>query len=519
MKSDACYLRYSSHAQDESTSIDVQREACQRAAGGVCVEYIDRAKTGRAIGGRAQLQALLADAEAGRLRRVIVWKFSRIGRNLAESASVIQQLEDSGVEVTSATEGSDPFARSIFLAMAEHYSRELASNTRGGLCKRFEQGGFTGGVAPYGFHVTTRDKRRVLEVDETEAAIVRECAHWYTTEASGLKIIARRLRERGISSRRGGEWCFTSVRSLLVNPILTGRLRFNVRRMQLNRKSGNRVPRMREATEHLERQDEALRILDDATFATIAERMTKSRRGGTGAKRAPRGVAPFTGLVFCRCGAKCHRLKSANAKGEYRYYLCSRKMRYDDCQHGYRVREDALMAVVKDRFARLFKHEDRIIARALELAAAAVKSNRGEADRIKSELAAVEGRQSRLVELMMDRQIPASAKATFGREMAEAEDRRAMLLAALDGLREQANAHTAGLAAAVREAFEVARESLAAAATPEQFNRLVDDFIGPLEIQADGGLVPQKQTPPASAEGNLLEYVAGGGFEPPTSGL
>src|SRR5262249_24059610 len=98
-KQNAAYARYSSHAQDEGSSIEVQIAHCERAAGGTCTHYIDRAKTGRAIGGRLQFQALLADAEAGKIGRVFVWKFARIGRNLAEAADAIQRLEDWGVQV------------------------------------------------------------------------------------------------------------------------------------------------------------------------------------------------------------------------------------------------------------------------------------------------------------------------------------------------------------------------------------------------------------------------------------
>ena len=56
------------------------------------------------------------------------------------------------------------------------------------------------------------------------------------------------------------------------------------------------------------------------------------------------------------------------------------------------------------------------------------------------------------------------------------------------------------------------------ASTPEQFNRFVEEFVGPMMIEADGA-IRQKQLPSAEAEGNLKSNIAGGGFEPPTSGL
>ena len=157
MKHDAIYARYSSHAQDDSTSIEVQLEQCERAAGGKCVHYIDRAKTGRAVGGREQLLKLLADAEAGRVGRVYVYKFDRLGR-AAETHVIAQQLDDAGVQLISATEGTNQLARGIQLVVAEDYSRQLAERTRSGLVKRFEQNAFTGGVAPFGYHVADRGR-------------------------------------------------------------------------------------------------------------------------------------------------------------------------------------------------------------------------------------------------------------------------------------------------------------------------------------------------------------------------
>lgn len=249
MKHDAIYARYSSHAQDDSTSIEVQIEQCERAAGGKCNHYIDRAKTGRATGGRTELIRLLADAEAGKIGRVFVYKFDRLGR-AAETHVIAQQLDDASVQLISATEGTKELARGIQLVVAQDYSRQLAQRTRDGLIKRFEQGGFTGGVAPFGYRVAEREGRKVLEVNPDEAAIVRDVVRWYLGESLGFKRIAKRMRERGILSRRQNDkgqrrslgWSNTSVRALLVNPLLTGRTRYNARRMHLNRTSGQAIP-------------------------------------------------------------------------------------------------------------------------------------------------------------------------------------------------------------------------------------------------------------------------------------
>ena len=118
----------------------------------------------------------------------------------------------------------------------------------------------------------------------------------------------------------------------------------------------------------------------------------------------------------------------------------------------------------------------------------------------------------------MDRAIPEAAKASIGRELAEVEQRRGELHASLDGLREQANDNTDAIAEAVRRVFERARVGLAQASTPEAFNKFVEQFVGPMQALPDGTFT-EKQMPPACAEGIVQRQVAGGGFEPPTSGL
>ena len=79
MKGDAIYARYSSHAQDDGSSIEIQKEACEKALGGRAKLYADAAKTGRALAGRSGLNQLMQDARAGRIKRLCIWRFSRIG--------------------------------------------------------------------------------------------------------------------------------------------------------------------------------------------------------------------------------------------------------------------------------------------------------------------------------------------------------------------------------------------------------------------------------------------------------
>ena len=248
LKLTAIYARYSSHAQDGGTSIDVQIEACSRGLER-CLEYIDRARTGRSMVGREALLRLLADAEAGKIDRVVVYKYDRLGRNLAETSAIIAQLEDCGVEVGSVTEGKDALARGMHLVISEHYSRALAERTHAGLVKRFEQKSWTGGPAPYGYMVEKLESgRHLLKVNPQEAEVVRWLFETYTSESIGMKGLARSLRGKGIPTRKCPIWTFTSVRRILTNDISIGKLVYNRRRFKLNKNTGRRVPVWRDPT-------------------------------------------------------------------------------------------------------------------------------------------------------------------------------------------------------------------------------------------------------------------------------
>jgi len=277
-KKTAIYARYSSHAQDGGTSIDVQVEACSHGLqAGKFREYVDRARTGRSIAGRESLLQLLADTEAGQIDRVVVYKYDRLGRNLAETSAIIAQLEDCGVDVSSVSEGKDALARGMHLVISEHYSRVLADRTRDGLMQRFKQGAWTGGPPPYGYRIVERDGLKCLAIDEAEAPAIRSMFRDYL-DGKGLKEIASDLRQRGVPTRRGGPWTFSSVRSILHNEIYGGKARFNRRQFKLNRKTGRRVPQWRDPKDVAWREDETLRIIPAKDYAEVERRMAERAR-------------------------------------------------------------------------------------------------------------------------------------------------------------------------------------------------------------------------------------------------
>ena len=516
-KYDALYARYSSHAQDDGTSIAVQIESCERAAGNPLKHFIDQAKTGRTTGGRTELLRLMEEAEAGRIDRLYVYKYDRLGR-AAETHVLVEDLEQHGVQVISVTEGTNALARGVQLVVAADYSRVLAERTRDGLVQRHKQGFWTGGPPPYGFRsVSDADGKKRLAIHPDEAETVRFIFQAYDSEAVSLKEVANRVRDRGVPTRLGGPWGFTTVRSILTNRMLLGEVRFLRRCYKLNRSTGKRVPRWSDESRHLMTRDESLRIIDDATFERVQARLAEN------SVERPRDVGelrPFTRHLFCAgCGDVYYCRKSKNAKGEYRYYSCGRRMakRAGDCSNTASVREDRLVARIQSAMTAVFDDMDGVLDEVMAMSQEALEQNRAESERLKGEIAEADKFVANLTRLLVDPDIEAGAKKAIARQLSEHEAKRDGLRQALEAVAVQAVADMDDLMADCRQAFLEAKANFASLMTPSQFNRFVGDVIGPMAVLPDGRVVQKEAV--LTAEAMRTAGIAGAGLEPATSGL
>lgn len=509
-KYDAMYARYSSHAQDDGTSIAVQVESCERAAGTALKRFIDQAKTGRTTGGRSELLRLMEEAEAGRIGRLYVYKYDRLGR-AAETHVLVEDLEQNGVEVISVTEGTNALARGVQLVVAADYSRVLAERTRDGLVQRHKQGCWTGGPPPYGFRVIAdADGKKRLAIHPEEAETVRFVFQSYDSEAISLKEVANRVRDRGVPTRLGGPWSFTTVRSILTNRMLLGEVRFLRRCYKLNRTTGKRVPRWSDESRHLVTRDESLRIIDGALFERVQARLAEN------SVERPREVGelrPFTRHLFCSgCGDVFYCRKSKNPKGEYRYYSCGRRMarRAGECTNTGSVREDRLVARIQEAMSAVFDDVDGVLDEVMAMSQEALEQNRVESERLKGEIAEADKFVANLTRLLVDPDIEAGAKKAIARQLSEHEAKRDGLRQALEAVAVQTVADMDDLMADCRQAFREAKANFASLTTHSQFNRFVADVIGPMAVLPDGRVVQKEAVLTAETmrtagiEGNAL---------------
>jgi DNA invertase Pin-like site-specific DNA recombinase len=129
----AAYLRVSSRAQDFAT----QKSAIERAAtarGDAITDWRAEKRSGKTLA-RPELDRLRADARAGHVRRLYVFKLDRLTRSgIRDTFEVIEELRAHGAELVSVSDGfalDGPAAEVVLAVMAWAAKMErLAINER-----------------------------------------------------------------------------------------------------------------------------------------------------------------------------------------------------------------------------------------------------------------------------------------------------------------------------------------------------------------------------------------------------
>ena len=209
------YIRVS-RSKTGGISPTVQRQAIEQwakahgATIGTWHEELDR--SGGAGKKRPVFDAVLERVTSGASGGIVVWKWSRFGRSLIESALRLQKIEEANGVVHSATEGTQSkLTRNIMLAIAED---ELERLTEGWTASRKEatEKGLYMAQAPVGY--LKRDRRLVL--DPATWKIVQVA---YRVAAAGGMHAAMEYLEKRLPSKR---WRKSDVRRVLRNRVYLG---------------------------------------------------------------------------------------------------------------------------------------------------------------------------------------------------------------------------------------------------------------------------------------------------------
>lgn len=203
--------------------------------------------SGETISSRPVMQELLSDIEKGIYKGVLVVEVERLARgDTIDQGIVAQAFKYTNTKIITPVKTYDPsneFDEEYFefgLFMSRREFKTTNRRLQRGRLESVKEGKFVGTVAPYGYNRVKLkgQKGYTLEIRKDEYKTVKLIFKWYTTEQKqedgtyeriGISIIANKLNEMNIPTRKGGDWTVSTIRGILSNPVYIGKIRWNNR--------------------------------------------------------------------------------------------------------------------------------------------------------------------------------------------------------------------------------------------------------------------------------------------------
>ena len=368
----AIYCRVSTVEQaEEGYSIGEQerliREYCMKQGYEVYKVYSDAGISGKDIAHRPAIQELLKDATEKNFDMVMSWKINRLSRKLEDAIKIVNTLDKYGISYQSYSErfeSDTPAGKMQFQMMAlvgEFERNTIAQNVKMGMKAKARSGEWCGGTAPLGYRWVpiegtenlSRKKSR-LEIDETEAETVRLIYSLYAS-GKGYKAIVNHINQMGYKTKKGNAFSVAQLRTILMNPVYIGKVRFNVRR-DWNEKRRNNI------------NPEPI-IADGIHEAIISEEQWNkvqfliSQKSGK-PSRIYDGEYPLTGILRCpECGAgmvisRVINKRADGSRHKLSYYACGQwKNKGSAVCHSNMIRVEKANSIVYKRIGEILNNE------------------------------------------------------------------------------------------------------------------------------------------------------------------
>lgn len=231
IKSVAIYCRVSTEEQaNEGYSISAQLQTLRQYTSlygwQIAEEYVDEGISGKDIKGRPDMQRLISNIDKNKFQAVLVWKISRLSRNMLDTLVLLDKFEDNNIKFISYSENFDtgsPIGRlvvQLMASIAEMERNTLSENVKLGMTQRAKEGNWNGGVV---FGYDSLEKELIVNLKEAE--IVQLIFSLYA-KGKGLKAITNQLNKAGYRTKRGRHFSINGIATILDNPIYNGKIRW-----------------------------------------------------------------------------------------------------------------------------------------------------------------------------------------------------------------------------------------------------------------------------------------------------
>ncbi len=358
----AIYTRQSVDRID-SISVESQVEFCKKEVIGDSriKVYTDKGYSGKNID-RPAFQEMMKDIEAGKIRRVIVYRLDRISRSVLDFANVIDVFQKHNVDFVSTMEKFDtgtPIGKAmlmIVMIFAQLERETIQQRVVDAYRSRSKRGFYMGGKIPYGLCLkeTTIDgvRTKMYESVPKEAEVVQQIFTLYSDPQVSLGDVVRYLNSHEIRNKKGKPFTRSRIRDMVVNPCY---VRADYRIYEFYKAQGTEIVNQPEdfigtngaylysgaegkrKTISLEGQILVLAphegLIDADTWIKCRSKCLNNVRV---AKPVKAKVTWLAGKIKCaKCGyALTAKIYHCKTKADNRYYLCNHKYNSGGCNFG-----------------------------------------------------------------------------------------------------------------------------------------------------------------------------------------
>lgn len=323
----AAYCRVSTDHEDQANSFESQqryfRQYIERNPDWELYEiFADEGISGTNTKKRSEFKRMIACAKEGDFDLIITKEISRFARNTLDSIYYTRDLKKHGVGVIfmndniNTLDGDAELRLAIMSSIAQEESRKTSERVKWGQKRQMEQG-VVFGRSMLGYDV----KDGKMTVNEDGAKIVRLIFHKFASENKGTHVIARELREAGITPMRVKEWSNTVILRVIRNEKYCGDLvqkktftpDFLSHEKKYNRGEEEFViiKDHHEPIVSRELFEKANRILDEKSLTQEGKAKHSNRY-------------PFSGKIKCGCCGSSYvaRYKNRNNGTRYKSWRC-----------------------------------------------------------------------------------------------------------------------------------------------------------------------------------------------------
>lgn len=318
----AAYCRVSTDHEDQANSFESQqryfRQYIERNPDWELYEiFADEGISGTNTQKRSEFKRMIACAKEGDFDLIITKEISRFARNTLDSIYYTRDLKKHGVGVIfmndniNTLDGDAELRLAIMSSIAQEESRKTSERVKWGQKRQMEQG-VVFGRSMLGYDV----KDGKMTINEEGAKIVRLIFHKFANENKGTHVIARELREAGITPMRVKEWSNTVILRVIRNEKYCGDLvqkktftpDFLSHEKKYNRGEEEFViiKDHHEPIVSRELFEKANRILDEKSLTQEGKAKHSNRY-------------PFSGKIKCGCCGSSYVARYKNRKNGTRY--------------------------------------------------------------------------------------------------------------------------------------------------------------------------------------------------------